>query len=51
MSKQLLYDMKIPITKKKEIENDPMKTFYQALVAVSEPTMTGDKDHMRPEYD
>ena len=51
MSKQLLYDMKIPLTKKKEIENDSMKTFYQALVAVSEPKMTGDKDHKSPEYD
>ena len=51
MSKQLLFDMKIPITKKKEIENDPMKTFYQALVAVSEPKMTGEQDHKSPEYD
>ena len=40
MSKQLLADLHLEENKKKQKDEDPVRTFYQALVAVTEPKMT-----------
>ena len=44
-------DINEPIKKKKkQIQRDPMQTFYQALVAVNEPKITNDKEAKNLEY-